>query len=123
MKLWERPFGITQYERQIFWWGEKIPMINERRVLKHAKTILDSNWDAFRKINYWVLPIRREWLLQSVCNMFIMVQSNKYSIKKRKRHLFICFVICENRESHENNCSQTSVFTPKGENNTKDKVN
>ena len=112
MKLWERPFGITQYERQIFWWGEKMPMINERRVLKHAKTILDSNWDAFRKINYWVLLIRREWLLQSVCNMFIMVQSNKYSIKKRKRHLFICFVIYENRESHENNCSQTSVFTP-----------
>ena len=29
MKLWERPFGRSQNEREIFLWGEKISMINE----------------------------------------------------------------------------------------------
>ena len=61
--------------------------------------------------------VRREWLLRSVENIF-----TKYSIKKRKRHLFICLVICENRGSHENSCSQTSVFTSERKNNARDKV-
>ena len=61
--------------------------------------------------------IRREWLLRSVKNIF-----TKYSNKKRKRYLFICLVICENRRSHEDSCSQTSVFTSERKNNARDKV-
>lgn len=60
---------------------------------------------------YEIKPCSLNSLLNYLLHDFLIMTIKYVNIKNKNRHLFICFVICENWDSHENSCSQTSVLT------------
>ena len=99
---WQSTMSLIVYDRQ--------------SPFQHILTLATT---TLRALGYTVsnVKVTCSSLLSLLHYVFIMVVcgslwlSNKYNIKKRKPHLFICFLIKLNLDNQENNCSHTSVFT------------